>query len=43
MSQDEWRNLSREQFSQLFKHTSMSRIKYEKLKSNIEAALRSVI
>lgn len=41
MSKDEWKNLSREQFSQLFKNTSMSRVKYEKLKSNIEAAFRS--
>lgn len=43
MGKDEWKNLSREQFLQLFKHTSMSRVKYEKLMNNIDAAFRSVL
>jgi epoxyqueuosine reductase len=41
MSREDWKNLSREQFSRLFSNTSMGRVKYEKLMSNIEAALRS--
>jgi epoxyqueuosine reductase len=41
MSPEDWKNLSREQFSRLFEKTSMGRIKYEKLMGNIEAALRS--
>lgn len=42
MSQEQWRNLSKEQFSKLFNNTSMSRIKYEKLMVNIDAALGSL-
>jgi epoxyqueuosine reductase len=42
MSQDQWRDLSKEQFSRLFGDSSMSRIKYEKLIGNIEAALRPI-
>jgi hypothetical protein len=38
---EDWKNLSREQFSRLFGKTSLGRVKYEKLMSNIEAALRS--
>jgi epoxyqueuosine reductase len=41
MDSEAWRHLSREQFLRLFKNTSMSRVKYEKLKSNIEAAFKS--
>jgi epoxyqueuosine reductase len=41
MSLEDWKNLSREQFSRLFGNTSLGRVKYEKLMSNIEAALRS--
>ncbi len=41
MSRENWMNLSREQFSRLFESTSMSRIKFEKLKDNINAALKS--
>jgi epoxyqueuosine reductase len=41
MSLEDWKNLSREQFSRLFERSSMGRIKYEKLMSNIEAAIRS--
>lgn len=41
MSQEDWKNLSKEQFSRLFSKTSMGRVKYEKLMSNIEVALRS--
>lgn len=43
MSIDEWKVLSRERFSRLFKNTSMSRVKYEKLMDNIGAALKSEI
>ena len=41
MSVEEWRSLSRERFSRLFGTTSMSRVKYEKFMSNIEAAMKS--
>jgi epoxyqueuosine reductase len=41
MSREDWKNLSREQFSKLLGKTSLARVKYEKLMSNIEAALRS--
>ena len=41
MSAEEWRSLSRERFSRLFGTTSMSRVKYEKFISNIEAAMKS--
>jgi epoxyqueuosine reductase len=41
MGRENWMNLSREQFSRLFESTSMSRIKFEKLKDNINAALKS--
>jgi len=41
MSIEDWKNLSRERFTRLFGKTSMSRITYEKLMGNIEAALRS--
>jgi epoxyqueuosine reductase len=41
MSREDWKNLSKEQFSRLFGKTSLARVKYEKLMSNIEAALRS--
>lgn len=41
MSLQDWRNLSREQFSRLFERSSMGRVRYEKLVSNIEAAVRS--
>jgi epoxyqueuosine reductase len=41
MSLEDWKNLSRQQFSRLFGKTSLGRVKYEKLMSNIEAALRS--
>jgi len=41
MSVDEWRSLSRERFQRLFSMTAMSRIKYEKLMSNIEDAMNS--
>ncbi len=40
MSVEDWRSLSRERFSRLFGNTSMSRVKYEKFMSNIEAALK---
>jgi len=42
MSLEDWKNLSKEQFSNLFKRSSMERIKYEKLLSNIEASVRSM-
>jgi epoxyqueuosine reductase len=41
MSPEDWKNLSREQFSRLFEKTSMARVKYEKLMGNIEAALKA--
>lgn len=41
MSREDWKNLSREQFSRLLGKTSLARVKYEKLMSNIETALRS--
>jgi epoxyqueuosine reductase len=41
LSREEWKNLSREQFSRFFGNTSMRRVKYEKLMGNIESALRS--
>ena len=40
MTTEQWKNLSREDFERLFRKTSMNRIKYEKLKANIESALR---
>lgn len=39
MSIDEWKDLSPERFSRLFKNTSMSRVRYEKLMDNIRAAI----
>ncbi|MBN2665536.1 MAG: tRNA epoxyqueuosine(34) reductase QueG [Bacteroidales bacterium] len=41
MSLSDWQNLTRERFSRLFGKTSMSRVKYEKFMSNIEAATKS--
>ncbi len=41
MSLSDWQSLSRERFTRLFSKTSMGRVKYEKLMSNIEAALKS--
>lgn len=41
MRLEDWKNLSKEQFSRLFGKTSLGRVKYEKLMGNIEAALRS--
>jgi epoxyqueuosine reductase len=40
MTTEQWKNLSRENFERLFRKTSMSRVKYEKLKANIESALK---
>ncbi|MDP4223874.1 MAG: tRNA epoxyqueuosine(34) reductase QueG [Bacteroidota bacterium] len=40
MSLNDWKNLSQEKFNRLFGKSAMSRIKYEKLMSNIEAATR---
>jgi epoxyqueuosine reductase len=41
MRLDDWKNLSDDRFSRLFSRSAMRRIKYEKLMSNIDAAIRS--
>jgi epoxyqueuosine reductase QueG len=41
MSLEDWKNLTRDQFSRLFERSSMGRVKYEKLMSNIADAIRS--
>jgi len=43
MSIDEWKDLSPDRFSRLFKNTSMSRVRYGKLMDNIDAAMRSEV
>jgi epoxyqueuosine reductase len=43
MSLLEWKGLSRERFTRLFRNTAMERITYEKLMGNIRDALRSDI
>ena len=40
MTADDWKNLSEERFTRLFRTTSMKRVSYEKMMSNIEAVLR---
>jgi len=40
MTADDWKNLSEEQFARLFRTTSMKRVSYEKIRSNIEAVLK---
>lgn len=40
MTVDEWKNLSKERFMRLFRITSMKRVSYEKMKSNIEAVFK---
>jgi epoxyqueuosine reductase len=42
LSLSDWKNLSKERFTQLFGRTSMCRVKYEKLMGNLESALKSV-
>jgi epoxyqueuosine reductase len=41
MTAEEWEKLSKEQFRRLFRKTAMKRVSYEKMMSNIEAALKS--
>jgi epoxyqueuosine reductase len=40
MTLEDWKNLSRERFSQLFDMTVMKRVGYDKLMKNIEAVIR---
>lgn len=40
MTADDWKNLSEERFTRLFRTTSMKRVSYEKMMSNIDAVLR---
>jgi epoxyqueuosine reductase len=41
MNPEDWKNLSREQFSRLFEKTAIGRVKYEQLMKNIEAVVKS--
>ncbi len=40
MSLNDWKHLTREKFKKLFGRSAMSRVKYEKLMANIEAAIK---
>jgi epoxyqueuosine reductase len=42
MSLDDWLNLSREQFSELFERSAIGRVKYEQLMKNIAAATKGI-
>ena len=41
MSLEDWKNLTREQFSRLFERTAIGWVKYEQLIKNIDAAVKS--
>jgi len=41
MTAEEWKNLSKEKFTRIFRKTAMKRVSYEKMMSNIKAVLGS--